>query len=179
MIPSMRPSPPKGRALPALAAGLCCIALLITLGCSSRWAEAAAALGGARLVRPAVAFEILRDSPEMLIIDLRSRPEFMGPFGHIKGAVNIPLEDLEARMVELAGVSSQAFLIYCSGADDPRGAEGARLLMRRKLKYAFVLEGGIEGWRAAGFGTVDRHGDHLPASDNLTRPSDRLPDKTN
>ena len=47
-----------------------------------------------RKVSPPVAFEILRDSPDVLILDLRTRQEYLGDTGHIYRARNIPLERL-------------------------------------------------------------------------------------
>lgn len=54
-----------------------------------------------------------------LLLDVRSPEEFSG--GHLKGAVNIPVEDLESKMAEVqklvGGDKKKPIVVYCaSGA---------------------------------------------------------------
>lgn len=57
------------------------------------------------------------------LVDVRSPQEFA--IGHIPGAVNIPVQDLERRMGELPG-KNRPIVLYCrSGA---RSSNAARLL---------------------------------------------------
>ena len=53
-----------------------------------------------RQANPAVVFAMLRDSPEMFILDLRTPEEFSGPLGHLYRAVNVPLGWLPDRLSE-------------------------------------------------------------------------------
>src|SRR5262245_1175610 len=99
-IRSRRRSPPSGRSLLVLRRPLALLAvgLLLLAGCRMfRRGERPPY----RKVTPPVAFEILRDSPDILILDLRSREEFLGDTGHIYTALNIPLERLAERLVEI------------------------------------------------------------------------------
>jgi rhodanese-related sulfurtransferase len=107
---------------------------------------------GFRIVRPPVAFEILRDNPEILIVDLRTEEEFHGPLGHLKAALNIPLADLEDRLDALVPVVRTGFLVYCR--DDECGLAGMRTLGTHGFRYAFLLEGGIDAWLAHGYRTT-------------------------
>ncbi len=125
--------------------------LLVLAGCGGRNAEPEL-LHGINRVRPAVAFEIQRDSPDVLILDLRRAQDFDGPLGHIEGAVNIPLAELGGRLAGLQGQGRTAFLVYCH--DDACGAQGMRLLEDHGFPYGFLIEGGLEAWIAAGFETV-------------------------
>lgn len=103
-------------------------------------------------VRPPVAFEMLRDNPNMAILDVRSTEEFAGPVGHVSGAKNIPLSELEARLAELAVLREQTFLVYCG--HDQCGQVAVAALRAAGFDEAVLMDGGIDGWIVAGFGTV-------------------------
>lgn len=106
-----------------------------------------------RKVSPSVAFEILRDSPDVLILDLRPRQEFLGDTGHIFRARNIPLERLPDRMVEIAPFRNDTFLVYCR-ADGSCGQEGMAILVSSGFEDAILIDGGIDAWIRDGFRTV-------------------------
>ncbi|HWM91333.1 MAG TPA: rhodanese-like domain-containing protein [Thermoanaerobaculia bacterium] len=116
-----------------------------------------------RKVTPPVAFEILRDSPDVLILDLRTREEFLSDTGHIYRARNIPLVRLTERMVEISAFRDDTFLVYCRDGD-PCGEEGMAILVSSGFDNAILVEGGIDGWIRYGFRTV------LPAPENLPPP---------
>lgn len=103
-------------------------------------------------VRPPVAFEMMRDNPDMPILDLRRREEFEGALGHIHRARNVPLEQLEWRLSELGDLKETTFLVYCrEGACAERGME---ILLEHGFDNVLVMEGGIDAWLDGGFGTV-------------------------
>jgi len=103
-------------------------------------------------VRPPVAFEMLRDNPSLPVLDLRPRFEFTGPIGHVRGARNVPLDELHLRLIELSPLKDRTFLIYC-GHDDC-GARGLALLVEAGYREAILMDGGIDAWVTDGFGTV-------------------------
>ncbi len=105
-----------------------------------------------RRLSPAVAYEVQRDSPGMLIIDLRTPEEFQGVAGHLPRARNIPLEELPYRLIEISGFREETLLVYCR--DTPCGEAGMRVLVASGFDDAMLLEGGIEGWLKAGYRTV-------------------------
>lgn len=106
-----------------------------------------------RKISPAVAFEVLRDSPDVLVLDLRTRQEFLGDTGHIFRARNIPLERLSERLLEIAPFRDDTFLVYCR-ADDKCGEEGMAILVSSGFENAILIDGGIDGWIRYGFRTV-------------------------
>lgn len=106
-----------------------------------------------RKITPPVAFEVLRDSPDVLVLDLRSRREFLGDTGHIFRSRNIPLERLSERMDEIAPFRDDTFLVYCR-ADDKCGEEGMAILVSSGFENAILIDGGIDGWIRYGFRTV-------------------------
>jgi rhodanese-related sulfurtransferase len=114
-----------------------------------------------RKITPPVAFEVLRDNPEILILDLRTREEFLSDTGHIYSARNIPLERLPDRMLEIAPFRDDTFLVYCR-EDDSCGEEGMAILISSGFDNAILIDGGIDGWIRYGFRTV------LPAAPEET-----------
>jgi rhodanese-related sulfurtransferase len=147
-------SAPRGAARPALArvlGGLLLPALL------------AAGLGGCRTfgkgerppfrkVSPAVAFEVIRDSPDILILDLRPAEAFLGDTGHLRRAMNIPLDRLPYRLVEISPYRDDTFLVYCDA--EACAEKGMSILVSSGFADAVLIDGGIDRWIAAGFRTV-------------------------
>lgn len=142
---------PIRRLAPRLAAAAALAALVVVGGCRSTGAEGKRERPFSK-VRPPVAFEMLRDTPAMPMIDLRTRFEFTGPIGHVKGARNVPLEELRRRLHQLAPIKDRTFLIYC-GHDDC-GEEGLEILLQAGFREALLMDGGIDAWVMDGFGTV-------------------------
>jgi rhodanese-related sulfurtransferase len=106
-----------------------------------------------RKISPPVAFEVLRDSPDVLVLDLRRRAEFLSDTGHIFRARNIPLERLSERLLEIAPFRDDTFLVYCRG-NDTCGEEGMAILVSSGFENAILIDGGIDGWIRYGFKTV-------------------------
>jgi rhodanese-related sulfurtransferase len=75
------------------------------------------------------------------LIDVRSPAEFAS--GHVPGAVNIPMEQVESRLDDIA---VRAVLI-CQGGT--RAAISASWLSQRR--EAVVLRGGTSAWQKAGY----------------------------
>jgi len=136
--------------VPALAAAA---ALLLVAAAGCRSARSGADAGAMfRRVTPPVAFEMLRDSPQLPILDVRSEAEFHGPLGHLRGARNVPQADLPLRYLELLDLRQQTFLVYCrAGECEP---EVMTFLDSYGFADAMLIAGGIEAWIEGGFGTV-------------------------
>ena len=79
------------------------------------------------------------------VLDVRPPDEFA--LGHLPGAVNIPLRELEARLAELDG--AQEVVAYCRGPYCVLSYEAVAALRARGFK-ARRLEDGLPEWRAAG-----------------------------
>jgi len=80
------------------------------------------------------------------MIDVRSASEFAS--GHIPGAINIPLPELESRKADLP---SGALLLICLGGQ--RAQIAANLLAAERAELT-VLTGGTRAWIAAGGAVV-------------------------
>jgi rhodanese-related sulfurtransferase len=101
---------------------------------------------------PGVTYEITRDNPGMLILDLRPAQEYNGETGHIRGAKNIPLARLPYRLLEISSFRDETVVVYCGAGDC--GDQGMAILLSSGFDNAILMDGGIEKWIHEGFKTV-------------------------
>jgi ArsR family transcriptional regulator len=86
------------------------------------------------------------------ILDVRPEDEFV--LGHLPGALNIPLRELETRLRELD--PKQEIVAYCRGPYCVLSYEAVAQLRGRGFKVR-RLEDGLPEWRAAGMPVVTGH----------------------
>lgn len=95
------------------------------------------------LVTPAALAEALKSVDAPLVIDVRGPSEYAA--GHIAGAINIPLGQLERRIKRIP--TTQAIVTYCNmhhrGAS--RGEQAAAL--RERGYQARAIDGGFPAWK--------------------------------
>ena len=89
-------------------------------------------------------FRRLRDE-EVLVLDVRPAAEYAA--GHIPGAINVPHDQLAARLAELPG--GVDIVAYCRGRYCVFAPDAVRLLRARGFS-ARLLAGGLPDWRLAG-----------------------------
>jgi rhodanese-related sulfurtransferase len=95
---------------------------------------------------PTVSATNLRNKPGAQLIDVRSPSEFAA--GHIAGAINIPMDQIESRIADL---SSGPIVLICQMGK--RARMTANLLEPCQRQIA-VLEGGTAAWIHSGFPVV-------------------------
>lgn len=105
-----------------------------------------------RKVSSPIAYEMIRDTPGILILDLRSPESFHGDTGHIYKAYNIPEDRLPFRLLELSSFREETFLVYCD--TEKCGENGMAILVSSGFENAILIDEGIDGWIAKGFRTV-------------------------
>ncbi len=81
----------------------------------------------------------------VVILDVRPAEEFAA--GHLPGAVNIPVKELERRSGELP--EGREVIAYCRGPYCLMSYDAVTLLRRKRMK-ARRLKAGLPEWRAAG-----------------------------
>jgi rhodanese-related sulfurtransferase len=81
----------------------------------------------------------------VVVLDVRPPEEFAA--GHLPGAINIPIHELEKRLKELP--KRQEVIAYCRGPYCLMSYDAVSLL-RKKGRKARRLEAGLPEWRAAG-----------------------------
>jgi len=88
----------------------------------------------------------------LLVLDVRTPEDFVGEQGHIEEAVNIPVENLQQRMDEIANYLEQPVAIVCR--TDKRSAKAALLLTEEGFADVHVVRGGMTKWIEAGLPVV-------------------------
>jgi rhodanese-related sulfurtransferase len=88
--------------------------------------------------------QLASDPP--LVVDVRGSDEFDGPLGHIDGALNIPLPDLDAHQAEITAAGRP---VVCVCLTDKRSAAAAAQLAAAGIGGVVVLRGGMKAWREA------------------------------
>src|SRR5919197_2283250 len=83
------------------------------------------------------------------VLDVRPPDEFA--LGHLPGAMNVPLRELEARLAELD--RAQEIVAYCRGPYCVLSYEAVAALRARGFRVR-RLEDGLPEWRAAGLPVV-------------------------
>lgn len=94
------------------------------------------------------AAEVLDRAKKGLVVVLDVRPPEEFAAGHLPGAINIPIQELEKRLKELP--KRQEVIAYCRGPYCLMSYD-AVFLLRKKGRKARRLEAGLPEWRAAGF----------------------------
>jgi rhodanese-related sulfurtransferase len=102
-------------------------------------------------LEPVAAGELLERARKGLVTVLDVRPAAEFAAGHVPGAVNIPIDELERRLSELP--RRKEVVAYCRGPFCLMSFEAVQLLRRVGLK-ARRLKDGLPEWRMAGLPTV-------------------------
>jgi phage shock protein E len=101
---------------------------------------------------PSISYEMMRDSPQMLVIDLRPPQDFNGPTGHVREAKNIPLSSLPYRLLSILPYRDDTIFIYCDS--DECTEQAAKILAASSFESVVGMAGGINEWLRGGFKTV-------------------------
>ena len=109
--------------------------------------------GGYAEVAPTIANEMVLDSRQVVILDVRPASEYRGPEGHIAGALSAPFDAIESQLPELLPYQNQTVLVYGNG--DADGAVAARLLIVAGFRNVVHISGGLRGWIEHGYRTVN------------------------
>ena len=91
------------------------------------------------------AAELIATTPSLVLLDVRTDGEFDG--GHLEGAVNIPVDELEHRIDELD--SNAQLLVYCRTGNRSRRA--VQLLLDNSFSKLYHMSAGITAWMDAGY----------------------------
>lgn len=86
---------------------------------------------------------------QVLVLDVRTASDFVGEQGHIAGSLNIPLEDLPARVDELGDCLERSIVMVCR--TDRRSAQAAQLLVQHGFADVHIAKGGMTDWNRQGY----------------------------
>ncbi len=83
-----------------------------------------------------------------VVIDVREPEEFVGPLGHIAGALLVPMDALVPRLPKLAGFVDRDIVVVCRAGARSRTA--CAILRTAGLERVRNLEGGMLAWADVG-----------------------------
>lgn len=83
---------------------------------------------------------------DVLILDVRTSTEY--ETGHVPGAINIPFDEVEARLDELEPHRDGEIVLYCESGR--RAGKAGDVLTGAGFEGIHHLEGDMSGWRKAG-----------------------------
>ena len=96
--------------------------------------------------------KLLNTEKDLLVLDVRTAEDFFGEQGHIVGALNIPVEELQQRMDEIGDYLERPVAVVCR--TDKRSAKAARLLAEGGFADVHIVRGGMTKWLDAGLPVV-------------------------
>jgi rhodanese-related sulfurtransferase len=130
---------------------LAIVALLVVSAC--RTVGVSRTEGGYAEVNAPVAANMMLDSQQVIVLDIRSAADYRGPDGHIAGSVSAPFDAIEHQLPELLPYQNQTVIVYGNTSTD--GAVAAKLLSIAGFRNVVHVAGGIKAWIEHGYRTVN------------------------
>jgi rhodanese-related sulfurtransferase len=127
--------------------------LMILLLAACRTVGVSRTEGGFAEVAPTVANEMIIDTSQVVVLDVRPSSAYLGPDGHIAGALSAPFETIERQLPELLPYQNLTVLVYGESSTD--GAIAAKLLSVAGFRNVVHINGGIRAWIERGYRTVN------------------------
>jgi uncharacterized membrane protein YdjX (TVP38/TMEM64 family)/rhodanese-related sulfurtransferase len=94
----------------------------------------------------------LDQQQDVLVLDVRTAEDYLGEQGHIANSKNIPVEDLDNRVDEIADYVERPIAIVCR--TDRRSAKAAQLLAGKGFANVHVVKGGMTDWNQEGYEVI-------------------------
>ncbi|MDJ1468910.1 rhodanese-like domain-containing protein [Cytophagaceae bacterium DM2B3-1] len=99
-------------------------------------------------VTPDQLCDITTNNTKVILLDVRTPEEFSGKakenFGRLKGAINIPIQELDKRIGELNKYKNSEIIVYCSHSH--RSPRASYLLTQNGFKNVKNMSGGMSVW---------------------------------
>ena len=86
---------------------------------------------------------------DQLLLDVREPEEFVGPLGHVPGAVLIPLGELSTRLDEIECYKNKNVVAICRSGN--RSTQAAEILMNAGFENVLNMTGSTLAWKEKGF----------------------------
>lgn len=94
----------------------------------------------------AAARALVESNPDTLIVDVRTPSEFES--AHIAGAINLPLDQVDAHLSRIVADAGGRLLLVCQSGG--RATQACTKLAGAGVSDAVVMTGGMGAWIAAG-----------------------------
>lgn len=133
------------RITPTGAIGLGILAALLLFSCSPASREAKKEYNS---VSPAVVYSLLKGE-KAVVVDTMSDLECMDH--RIPGSACVPVEEFSDRITGLVKDKNRTLILYCESEKCPRAEIAFHKARAAGFEDVHVLEGGIAGWKKAGY----------------------------
>lgn len=87
--------------------------------------------------------DLINDMEDLLILDVRTKGEFDA--GHIEGAIQIPVDELEDRINELEEYRGNPILVYCRSGN--RSSQAVNILLNNEFGEIYHMNEGFMNWK--------------------------------
>lgn len=104
------------------------------------------------IVEPTIAYEMMLDNKQIVVLDIRPVEEFYGELGHIGGALSVPIDRMDDRIGEILPYRSQTVLLYGDAQEEVTRAIDT--LADAGFRNLVLIRGGIRRWIDLGYKTV-------------------------
>ncbi len=94
-------------------------------------------------ITPSEAYKMAEQDTSIVLLDVRSPEEYASETGHLKGALLIPVQDLEKRIDELERHKGRKVIAYCRTG---HRSEQATMFLNSHGFTTMNMEGGILRW---------------------------------
>jgi rhodanese-related sulfurtransferase len=88
----------------------------------------------------------MKENPDLIILDVRTPKELVGPLGKIDGVINIPVQELENRVNELDKYKDKEIAVICRTGH--RSSIATKILLKNGFTKVENVEGGMTAYRA-------------------------------
>ncbi|MBI3585509.1 MAG: rhodanese-like domain-containing protein [Ignavibacteriales bacterium] len=95
--------------------------------------------------------EMIEKDSSVVLLDVRTPIEWRNESGHLKDAILIPVQELEARVKELAPYKHKTIIAYCRSGN--RSGTATKFLDAQGFNV-FNMEGGMIQWNTEKFPVV-------------------------
>lgn len=90
-------------------------------------------------------FEKIKTDKNLVILDVRTEGEVSGQLKMIDGAINIPIQELQARFTELNKFKNKEIIVICRTQN--RSSASSAFLNEKGFKTKYVTGGMVEYYR--------------------------------
>lgn len=101
-------------------------------------------------IYPADVCKMVSGNPDIVLLDVRTPGEYQqqsSQLGILKGAINIPIQELGDRLDELEGYKDSEIIVYCSVS--MRSPRASKLLSDNGFEKIHNMLGGMTTWNSA------------------------------
>jgi rhodanese-related sulfurtransferase len=96
-------------------------------------------------VEPSLVCDYIKMHPNVVLLDVRTKEEFEGKakpnFGTLKNAINIPVQELESKLLSISHLKDKEILVFCSHSH--RSPRASYLLTQNGFTNVTNMNGGM------------------------------------